>query len=268
MVIASVALLSLAHAAAHSTSSSHVRRLSQSSSVVDVYDANTASGSSSFFNVVCGIIAGVAVLYGALFFVDRDTFTQITGQAGLVPCSDKFDKCNCKCKKRLIDQDDEDITEFERDMAARAIATGRDDDEASSPYLTLETIDYLREKHDQAVDKPKRMLLSLYQKCKPKKVIDESDKYRTPDEDDIHGGIAACPPNAAVSNMFETVTNVFQEMRLKLCWTPAKQYDTQDKYKLSDEVAGGADDDDDATVEIIDVQRQASSYESDPRAPW
>lgn len=265
IVIASAVLLNQAHAVTYSTSSSHARRLSQTSSVADVYDANTARGSNSFFNVACGIIAGIAVLYGALFFVDRETFTEITGQASLVP-----DSCNCKCKKHLIDQDDEDITEFERDMAAKAIATGRDDDEASSPYLTLETIDYLREKQDQAVEKPKRMLLSLFQKCKPRKVIDESDKYRTPNEGDIYG-IGSCPPNAAMSTMFETVetvTNVFQEMRLKLCWTPAKQYDTQDKYKLSEEVAVGSKDDDDTTVEIIDVQRQPSSYESDPHAPW
>ena len=261
IVIASAVLLSQAHAGSYSTSSSHLRSLSQTSSVEDVYDANTARGSNSFFNVTCGIIAGIAVLYGALFFVDRETFTEITGQTNLLP--DSLSNCNCKCKKHLIDKDDEDITEFERDMAAKAVATGRDDDEALSPYLTLETIEYLREKQDQAVEKPKRMLLSILKKCKPRKVIDESDKYRTPDEDDIHG---SCQPNEAVTNMFETVTNVFQETRLKLCWTPAKQYDTQDKYKLSDEVAGESKDDVDATDEIVCTS--PSSYESDPHAPW
>jgi len=243
------------------------------STASNVYDYNSSSGSNSFLIIACGIIAGLAVLYSALFFADPETFTEVTGQSHLVPSVLYH---TCKCQKRQIDKEDEDVTNFERDMAA----TVQPGEEPFSPYLTKETIDYLAEKQNQIVDRverPKKLMFHLYRKCiKPSKVYDEEDKYRIPDQESEDDSVWQTSVLSKVGN----VGNTLEEIRLKMCWKPAKQFGDGDKYELPETTSGGdyvRDEDDkvtyvrdvDGKVTMDEMQKVASSYESGgPTSPW
>jgi len=217
--------------------SSHAKQ----STTSDLYNENTYRGSNTFAIVTLGILAGVIVLCGIIFFVDRETFWEIT-TGDEVPYY-------CKCSKHSID-DDDDIsapTPFERD----------------NYHLTEETRDYLAEKREREVEKPRRRLnymlsrlKSLFSCCfKPRK-YDEEDKYHIPwtgDEND-----------SKHANLFLAF---WEEVRLRLCWKPTKVYNERDKYavNLPDLSNGGGEEDDDEAIKYA-----ASSYESAEKgaAPW
>jgi len=168
-----------------------------------------------------------------LYLFDRETFTQVTGLKKLLPY-------NCKCSIARIDSDDEsDPTPYERDV--------RD------VHLTRETQDYLEEKHDVEVEKPKRRLRNILWCCFGTKKYDESDKYQVPwtgSEDEATKGKNA--GNVNVMMVF------LEDLRLRFFWRPTKEYDARDKYDVGD----STDDD--------EIKYAASSYESAEvgTAPW
>lgn len=231
---------------------SHAR---QSTSASSLYNKNTTKGSSTVLNVVLGAIAGVLALLGILFLIDRETFTDLTGVKG--------PSASCSCTKPRIDDDDDcsnGQTPYERDLAKRR----RDH---SSHYLTQETANYLEEKHDREVERPRRLLRSWFWCCFRTKDYGDSDKYHIPwsgsevvedGDGEKKGGLMwrVC--------MIPLV--LLEEIRLRCCWRRTKVYDDRDKYNVkgaSDEE--GKDEDDDVYVKYA-----ASSYESAEAGttPW
>lgn len=212
----------------------------QKSTANDLYNNNTTRGSNTFVNVTLGILAGITMLLGLLFLIDRETFTQLTGV--------KEVPYYCNCSKPRIDGDDDDGSEptpFEKD----------------NYYLTEETRDYLAEKEDEEVEQPKRRLRSIFWCCFKTKDYDGSDKYNIPwngSEDEGNKG-------AGTVNIFLVF---WEDVRLRLCWRPTKEYSPKDKYDVNlVELPGGGKDG--GAVED-EIGYAASSYESAEAgtAPW
>jgi len=212
----------------------------QKSTANDLYNNNTTRGSNTFVNVTLGILAGIAMLLGLLFLIDRETFTQLTGV--------KEVPHYCNCSKPRIDGDDDDGSEptpFEKD----------------NYYLTEETRDYLAEKEDEELEKPKRRLRSIVRCCFKTKEYDEGDKYNIPwtgSEDGVNKGAAG-----STVNIFLVF---WEDVRLRLCWRPTKEHSPKDKYDVNlDELKdGGVKEGED------EIGYAASSYESAETgtAPW
>jgi len=206
-----------------------------STSTTSAYNNNTTRGSNTFVTVTLGVVAGVLAVFGLVYLIDRETFTQLTGGKKL--------PYYCDCSKYRIDDDDDDAsdpTPFERDA-----------------YLTKETAEYLEEKHDKEVEQPKRQLMSIFWCCFRTRDYDESDKYGVPmtvSEDDWE------KPKMAGKTVKNTVMVMLEEVRLRLCWRPTKEYDEKDKYNV--EVVESGDND--------GIKFAASSYESAEKgtAPW
>ncbi|KAL7538684.1 hypothetical protein ACHAXR_008725 [Thalassiosira sp. AJA248-18] len=236
----------------------------KTSTTNDIYNKNTTRGSNTFVNVTLGIIAGILSLLGMLFFIDRETFTQITGVKELPYY------CN-PCTKPSITGDDDDDN-------GDAYTNATDDESGGGPtpyekdaYLTTETREYLRDKHDKEVEKPKRILRSIFWCCFKTKQYGDGDKYNVPyaSSEEEYNNIAAGNNNKEGGNFFFGNVNIFwifvEDVRLRFCWKPTKDYndDGRDKYDV-----GGLDSkDEESTVEI---KIAASSYESaEPgTAPW
>ena len=208
----------------------------KSTSANDLYNHNTTTtttATSSFVIVTLGIIAGVLTILGMLYIIDRETFTLITGVKELGSHG---------CSKPQIDDGDEDedsATPYERDNQSTPY-------ERDNRYLTEETVNYLEEKRDKEVEQPKRRLRSIFHCCfRTKDYGDENtDKYHIPwtGSDDDEG-------NKGNVNI---IMVLFEEIRLRLCWRPTKEYDEKDKYDVE---AGDGE-------ENREIKFAASSYES------
>lgn len=202
----------------------------QSTSTNSLYDTNTSRGSNTIFDVTLGIIAGIVTLLGILFFIDRETFKDVTGMEEI--------PIRCKCAKPRIDDDDggieKDITPYEMDK-----------------YLTEETVEYLKQKHSEEVEQPKRRLRNIFWCCFRPKDYDNDDKYR------ISSSVSQEGNSNKLKVFLEEIRIRFEDFRLRLFWRPTKKYSDRDKY----DVEG---DDDDV------VKYAASSYESagPDAAPW
>mmetsp|Transcript_26929 Transcript_26929/g.45880 ORF Transcript_26929/g.45880 Transcript_26929/m.45880 type:complete len:291 (-) Transcript_26929:143-1015(-) len=216
------------------------------STASEVYTKNTLRESNTFLNITLGIIAGVASILGLLFFIDRETFTQVTGVKEL--------PYYCDCSKYRIDKDDDEMsdpTPYEQDTREK--------------YLSEETREYLAEKQgtNTYLKRPKRIFRRIFWCCFKTKDYDAEDKYHIPwtgSEDESEEA------NACNINMFWVL---WEEFRLRFCWKPTKKYSTKDKYNINlDELRAEGKADGGESVESI--QYAASSYESaeEGMAPW
>lgn len=209
------------------------------SSTNDLYNKNSSRGSNTFINVTLGVIFGVMVLLGFIYYIDQETFKEITGKDGPF-----YGRCS---KPRIDDDDDDDgISPFEQDVYHL--------------NLTKETKQHLAEKHDREIDRPRRMLKQMCLFFFKRKEYDEEDKYNTPwngDEND---------PGK------ENMLLVFlEDIRLRLCWKPTKKYSGNRKMgQHADKYAVQLEDSESNNSEEGSVKYAASSYESaEPgEAPW
>lgn len=212
----------------------------------DLYNANSTNNGNAFLQITMGLITGILALAAILYIIDPETFKELTGAEQMAG------RCSCLDKRRIDDEEEDDSqTPYERDC--------RDQ------YLTEETANYLDEKRDREVEKPKRKLRSMFYWCchRTNKEYDESDKYHVPwtgSEDEMKD-----------TRNVNLVLVFFEEMRLRLCWRPTKVYDERDKYDVEGQLGGsggggggggGGDDD--------EIKYAASSYESAEagEAPW
>lgn len=228
-----------------------------------LYYQNTTNGSHTFVNVCLGILASLSVLFGALYLLDRETFEQVTGVKDItIPrtiCWKPY--CKCNLKKRRIDPDEEDATPFEQDTGEY--------------YLTEETKNYLAEKEDWEVKRPRRLIKSMFGFCFRTKDYEseEGDKYRIP----WTGSEDNAERSKRWGDVFLPVFVALEDVRLRLCWKPTKEYNPNDKYDVgldgggadgtSDAASGGStgSDEDDEVIPYA-----ASSYESaeEGTTPW
>ena len=233
----------------------------QSTTVSSLYDRNSNKGSSTFVTVTLGILASILTLLILLYFIDRETFTDLTGIKGVNWY------CNPTCKKRRLDEEEESeneqsYTNYERDQ-----------------YLTRETVEYLEEKYDAEVEQPKRRYYTLKKQIKqtlwccfrPKNYT--GDKYHIPwtgsentmqmnSPTAINKKSTTNYNNNNMDNVHDDISfmSYLEEIRLRLCWRPTKKYNPNvDKYKV-----GGESHDDGS------IRYAASSYESaeEGTAPW
>lgn len=219
----------------------------QTSNINDAYKKNSSggSGSSTFVNVSLGIIAGVLSILALLYFIDRETFTEITGVRKLPGCSSR--SC-CRsvpdlkrlCQKPQMSMNEDETSPYERDA-----------------YLTEETADYLAAKRDQEVEQPRRKLKSIFWCCFKAKTYGDGDKYHIPWTDTQEEEENA--PKGFGPNVNKLLV-LWEDVRLRFCWRPTRDYSNEEHDKYAIDMAPTRD----------SIKIAASSYETADAgsAPW
>ena len=220
----------------------------QTSNINDAYKRNSSSstGSSTFVNVSLGIIAGVLSILALLYFIDRETFTEITGVRKLPGCSSRSVCCrSVPDLKRLgqkpqMSMNEEEPSPYERDA-----------------YLTEETADYLAAKRDQEVEQPRRKLKSIFWCCFKAKTYGDGDKYHIPWTDTQEEEENA--PKGFGPNVNKLLV-LWEDVRLRFCWRPTRDYSNEEHVKYAIDMAPTRD----------SIKIAASSYETADAgsAPW
>lgn len=223
-----------------------------------------------YVSVFLGIVVSATLFAGLIFLIDRETFDEVIGT-----------KMNCKICRSVAN-----------DLSARTKCCAKPDidDESegvpnmSPEFITPETAEYLSNKHDEEVEKPKRMwqkwvheqsskYLEKAQNLLPNsplsgvlarsigaKKIDENsdeDKYHIRDLNEIPSDEQTVEDKVAYQ--LWDIKEHIEDARLRMFWKPTKDLDKimdgKDKYNV--------------TGESKEDELQCNSwFEEDPNAPW
>lgn len=184
------------------------------------------SESETFVNVFFGCVAGVGMLMGLLYILDRELFDKS-------PCA----QIKCTCTKHRIDGD-------------------YDNDLIDEEYITQDTVEYLAEKQDEE-ERPKRIVRSLISSVLWRtKEYDEADKYKLSEQPSVGDGddIATAETDeqhSTIEKKIESaVWNRLEDVRLRFFWRPIESKNENDKYKVTKKRVDRVDD------EVIVVEEQ------------
>mmetsp|Transcript_19759 Transcript_19759/g.33686 ORF Transcript_19759/g.33686 Transcript_19759/m.33686 type:complete len:290 (+) Transcript_19759:113-982(+) len=237
-----------------------------------------ASGDHPYLSIVLGIVLSAVLFTGFIFIVDRETFYEVI--VTKMKCS-KCTKCSSagicaltSCSKPDIDDDN--------DCGAPNI---------SPQYITPETAEYFKNKHDEEFEKPKRVMLAtqkwvLEQSSKylgtvqnflpnnplpralAKNVLpnkfdknSDEDKYQIRDLEEIPTEEQTMEDKVAYQlwHGAEEIQEKIEDVRVRMFWKPTKNLDKvldgKDKYNVEGE------------EKEIDIQCN-SWFEEDANAPW
>ena len=226
-------------------------------------------------SIVLGVVVSAALFAAFIFIVDRETFDEVVGN-----------KINCatvscfrnSCKKPNIDEEDDGVI--------------------LPDYITPETAEYLSDKHDEEVERPRRKMLAMYnfvrQKASnylgtvqnflpnsneenfriplpdgvakyvlPKKYDENSDedKYQIRDLQEIPTDEQTLEDKVAYKLWHgkEEIQEKIEDIRLRIFWKPTKNWDEILDGKDKYKIEG----------EEIENEIQCNSwFEDDANTPW
>lgn len=245
------------------------------------YGANAnASGGHPYLCVFLGIVTSAAIFTGFVFLIDRETFDEVIGTKMKCTKCSVSRVCVRTCAKPSIDDDDDCVPNI------------------SPEYITPETAEYLSNKYDQEVEKPKRMMLATQNWVRKQaakylgtaqsflpnsdernfripipdvlakrvlsKKFDESsdeDKYHIRDLEEIPTDEQTLEDKVAYQLWHgkEEIQEKIEDIRLRIFWKPTKNLD---------EVLDGRDKYN-IEGEEKEVELQCNSwFEEDANAPW
>jgi len=257
------------------------RALSSSMRANRTYSSYSNSVGHPYLSVFLGVALSSALFAGFVFLIDRETFDDVVGST--FKCAKKRCGSSCarRCVKPRIDDDDD-----------RYVPN------TAPEYITPETAEYLSNKHDQEVERPKRMLLAtqhfIREKASkylgtvqhflpnsaaenfriplpdkvakvilPKRDIDNSDedKYHIRDLEEIPTDEQTLEDKVAYQLWHgkEEIQEKIEDIRLRMFWKPTKDLDAALGGKDKYNVAG----------EEQEAEIQCNSwFEEDANAPW
>ena len=250
------------------------RLLSSSNRSSDTYitsyyhgqNANESNG-HPYLGTFLGIVISAAIFAGFIFLVDRETFDEVIGKR--MKCTmcrsvanDISARAKC-CAKPDIDDEDDGVPNI------------------SPEYITPETAEYFSNKHDEEVEKPKRMWLATknwvheqsskylgnFLPKSPLSVLPKSartngdnsdeDRYHIRDLEEIPSEEQTVEDKVAYQ--LWDIKEHIEEARVRMFWKPTKDLDKvmdgKDKYNIKGESK--------------EHEIQCNSwFEEDPNAPW
>ena len=107
------------------------------------YGPNANAGYHPYLSVISGIIFSAVIFTGFVFLIDRETFDEVVGRRmNCTSCRTVTSYVSNTCSKPNIDHDD--------DCAPNI----------SPEYITPETEEYLSNKHDEEVERPRRTVIA------------------------------------------------------------------------------------------------------------
>eukprot|EP00986_Skeletonema_menzelii_P008418 scaffold3535_cov148-Skeletonema_menzelii.AAC.2 len=256
------------------------RLLSSSNRSSDTYitsyyhgqNANASNG-HPYLGAFLGIVMSAAIFAGFIFLVDRETFDEVIGKR--MKCTicrsvatDLSARTKC-CAKPDIDDEDDGVPN------------------TSPEYITPETAEYFSNKHDEEVEKPKRMWLAtqywvheqsskylkkaqnflpnsplpgvLAKRNRTNNIDDDSgeDKYHIRDLEEIPSEEQTVEDKVAYQ--LWDIKEHIEDARIRMFWKPTKDLDKvmdgKDKYNVKGE------------SQEYEIQCN-SWFEEDPNAPW
>jgi len=240
-----------------------------------------ASGDHPYLSIVLGIVLSAVLFTGFIFIVDRETFYEVIETK--MKCS-KCTRCSSArlCARGALTSCSKPDIDDDNDCGAPNI---------SPQYITPETAEYFKNKHDEEFEKPKRVMLAtqkwvlekssnylgtvqnflpnsplpraLAKNVLPNKFDKNSDedKYQIRDLEEIPTEEQTMEDKVAYQlwHGAEEIQEKIEDVRVRMFWKPTKDLDKvldgKDKYNVEGE------------EKEIDIQCN-SWFEEDANAPW